>query len=169
MTTAKATVNDLDETLERAATEGDRGLSNLQDVLARLATTAQTVGSLVEGVRDISDDFKAAATAASTATGNLERVVQAQNSVVDTVTKTASDLGTSLTNANTEFKGSAQAMADTTKEMTAGVQNYSQQVAELHSRLDENLAKAIGSLNSTISELIDGLDDFLEEVNKRRT
>jgi methyl-accepting chemotaxis protein len=168
MVTAKATVNDMDETLERASNEGRQGLSNLQDVLARLALTAQQVGDLVARVQGASDDFKSAATAAANATGNLEKVVAAQNSIVTTVSETASTLGTSLVSANNEFKNSAKAIADTTKEMTAGVQNYSQQVADLHSRLDENLAKAIGSLNSTISELVDGLDDFLEDINKRR-
>jgi methyl-accepting chemotaxis protein len=169
MVTAKATVNDMDETLERASNVGRQGLSNLQEVLARLAITAQQVGDLVARVQTASDDFKSAAAAAANATGNLEKVVDAQNSIVSTVSETASTLGSSLTSANNEFKNSATAMADTTKQMTAGVQNYSQQVADLHSRLDENLAKAIGSLNSTISELVDGLDDFLEEINKRRT
>jgi flagellar hook-associated protein FlgK len=59
-------------------------------------------------------------------------------------------------------------MAETTKEMSDGVTNYSTKVAELHERLDDELGKAIGSLNSTISELVDGLDDFLEAINNRR-
>ncbi len=83
--------------------------------------------------------------------------------------QTAATLGSSLTNANNEFKESAKTMAETTKEMSDGVTNYSIKVAELHQRLDEQLAKAIGSLNSTISELVDGLDDFLEAINKRRS
>ncbi len=78
----------------------------------------------------------------------------------------AQSLGSSLITANQEFRTSAQTMADTTKEINSGIENYSQKLGELHINLDESLAKAIGSLNSTISELVDGLDDFLEEVRK---
>jgi microcin C transport system permease protein len=58
-------------------------------------------------------------------------------------------------------------MAQTTSEMASGVENYSKRVAELHSKLDEDMAKAIGSLNGAVAELVDGLDDFLEEIGKQ--
>lgn len=168
MVTAKATVNDVDESIERAATEGRQGLTNLQQIMTRIAEATQRVGELVAEVQAVSSDFQKAATSAANATGNLEKVVESQNSIVNTVAQAASTLGSSLTNANNEFKTSAKTMADTAKEMSDGVTNYSTKVSELHERLDQHLGKAIGSLNSTISELVDGLDDFLEAVNQRR-
>jgi hypothetical protein len=168
MVTAKATVNDVDESIERAATEGRQGLANLQQIMTRIAETTLRVGELVAEVKAASSEFQKAATSAANATGNLERVVESQNSIVNTVAQTAVTLGSSLTNANNEFKESAKTMAETTKEMSDGVTNYSTKVAELHERLDDELGKAIGSLNSTISELVDGLDDFLEAINNRR-
>jgi uncharacterized protein YukE len=168
MVTAKATVNDMDETLERASVEGRQGLTNLHEALGRLATTAQQVVNLVADIQAAGGDFKAAANAAASATGNLEKVVAAQTALVGTVAETAGTLATSITTVNTEFRTSAKAMADTTKEMTAGVKEYSQQVHNLHSSLDSNLANAIGALNGTVSELVDGLEEFIEELNKRR-
>lgn len=169
MVTAKATVNDMDETIERAANEGRQGLQNLQEVLAKLAMTATEVGTLVAKIQTASGDFEEAAAAAADATESLQKVVEGQNALVNTVSTAARDLGTSLVTANQEFRKSAETMSQTTKEMTAGVENYSEQLAGLHGDLDESLAKAIGSLNSTISELVDGLDDFLEDVSKARS
>lgn len=169
MVTAKATVNDMDATIERASIEGRQGLENLQAVLAKLATTATEVGTLVSKIQSASGDFEEAAAAAADATENLQKVVEEQNTLVTTVSAAARELGTSLVTTNEEFRKSAETMSQTTKEMTAGVENYSEQLAELHGNLDQSLAKAIGSLNSTISELVDGLDDFLEDVSKARS
>jgi len=169
MITAKATVNDMDETIERASTQGRQGLENLQAVLSRLAVTATEVGSLVTKIQAASDGFEEAAAATADATENLQKVVDEQNTLVSTVSTAAKDLGASLVTANQEFRKSAETMSQTTKDMTAGVENYSEQLAELHGNLDQSLAKAIGSLNSTISELVDGLDDFLEEIGKGRS
>jgi ABC-type transporter Mla subunit MlaD len=166
MITAKATVNDMDETLERATAEGRLGLDNLNNVLMRLTTTVAEVTNLVTTIQGASSDFSSAATAAATATGNLEKVIADQNNLVNTVSEAAQTLGSSLITANQEFRTSAQTMANTTQEINSGIENYSQKLGELHVSLDESLAKAIGSLNSTISELVDGLDDFLEEVRK---
>ena len=169
MITAKATVNDMDETIERASTQGRQGLENLQAVLSRLAVTATEVGSLVTKIQAASDGFEEAAAATADATENLQKVVDEQNTLVSTVSTAAKDLGASLVTANQEFRKSAETISQTTKDMTAGVENYSEQLAELHGNLDQSLAKAIGSLNSTISELVDGLDDFLEEIGKGRS
>jgi len=169
MITAKATVNDMDESIERAAIEGRQGLENLQEVLARLASVATEVSGLVTKIQTASGDFEKAAAAAAGATENLQRVVDDQNTLVGTVSTAAKDLGTSLVTANQEFRKSAETMSQTTKDMTAGVENYSEQLAELHGNLDQSLARAIGSLNGTISELVDGLDDFLEELGKGRS
>lgn len=168
MVSAKATVNDLDATLERAASEGRDGFQNLQTVLARLASMATEVGTLVATIQGSAADFKSAASSASTAADGLRASVTEQSQLVNTVSTVAQSLGQSLTSANNEFKNSAQTLSATTQSITAGVEHYSQQVSQLHRNMDENLAKAIGSLNSTISELVDGLDDFLEEVGKVR-
>lgn len=166
MVTAKASVNDMDETLERATVEGRVGLENLQNVLARLAGTATEVANLVATMQSASSEFNNAAKATAVAAGNLEQVVADQNDLVTTVSEAAQTLGTSLITANQEFRASAQTMSETTKDINSGIENYSQKLGELHVNLDESLAKAVGSLNSTISELVDGLDDFLEEVRK---
>lgn len=168
MVTAKATVNDMDATLEKALEQGKSGFEQLQAILLKLSSTAADVGTLVNTIQNVSADFKDSANAVSDTTSNLEKVVVEQSNIVSSVSNTANTLGVALTSANQEFRTSAQAMTDTTKEMTAGVEAYSQQLVTLHANLDENLAKAIGSLNSTVSELIDGLDDFLEEVRKGR-
>ncbi len=168
MITAKATVNDFDATIERAAVEGNSGFTKLQLLLSQLGTTAAEVGSLVSSIQSVSGDFSAAANNVKSSTENLKAIVTEQGNVVSSVTGAANTLSGALTTANQEFRNSAQTMAETTKEMTTGVKNYSEQLVSLHSNLDENLAKAIGSLNSTVSELIDGLEDFLEELNKGR-
>ena len=168
MVTAKATVNDMDDTLERASAEGRQGLANLQDTLNRLAAITQQVVSLVSDIQGAGGDFKSAATAAAAATGNLEKVAATQNEIVTRVAQTASTLGSSITAVNEEFRNTAKTMAATTAEMTAGVKDYSQQVHNLHSSLDTNLANAIGALNGTVSELVDGLEEVIEEFNKRR-
>ena len=92
----------------------------------------------------------------------------AQNGIVGGLAQTANSLGTSIEGANKEFRTSAETMTRTTQEITAGVKDYSQQIHNLHATLDSNLANAIGSLNGTVSELVDGLEEFIEELNKRR-
>jgi uncharacterized phage infection (PIP) family protein YhgE len=72
----------------------------------------------------------------------------------------------SLTVANKEFRQSAEMMKEATNEIGTGIQTYTKGVSELHIKLDQNLAKAIGSLNGAITELTDGLEDFLEEFRK---
>lgn len=168
MVTAKATINDFDETLERAVTEGRDGFTKLQALLAQLGNTAANVSALVASIQGVSGDFSSASAGVQSATENLKTIITEQNQMVTAVTSSTSALSGTLTAANQEFRNSAQTMSETTKEMSIGVKNYSEQVAVLHTKLDENLANAIGSLNSTVSELVDGLEDFLEEMRKGR-
>ena len=169
MVSAKATVNDLDETLERAANDGQQGLMNLNDSLAKLSLTASEIGKLVETLHNASDDFNSAAGSAAKATANLENVLDEQNKLTSKISESALTLSGAVTSANKEFQTSAQTMADTTVVMTAGVENYSQKLADLHNSLDQNLSKAIGQLNSATQELNDNLEDFLEQISKVRS
>lgn len=168
MITAKATVNDMDETLERAAQEGRSGLERVQGTLNKLSSVVDEITTLVQALQTTSTSFKNIADATTDATSNLQKIVSTQSTIVDSVTDVASTLNSSLTTANQEFRENAQTMAQTTSEMASGVENYSKRVAELHSKLDEDMAKAIGSLNGAVAELVEGLDDFLEEIGKAR-
>jgi hypothetical protein len=168
MVSAKATVNDLDETLERAATDGQQGLENLKESLALLSLTTSRIGKLVETLQDASSDLNAAADSAAKVAGNLDNVLIEQNKLTSKISDSALTLGAAVTTVNKEFQLSAQTMADTTVKMTAGVENYSQKLSALHNSLDQNLSKAIGSLNSATQELNDNLEDFLEQLGKVR-
>lgn len=168
MITAKATVNDVDEAIERATEEGTYGLESLRTAISQLSTVTGEVNKVVSAITAISGDFKTAANAAAETTRNLQSVLKEQNELVTTVSGSASSLGSALTSANTQFRATAETMKDTTSEMASGVENYSTLIAKLHTELDNNLAIAIQKLSGTTTELVDGLEDFLEEFRDNR-
>jgi hypothetical protein len=55
----------------------------------------------------------------------------------------------------------------TVAEITSGVSEYSKMVADLHRRMDEQLAKAVGSLDKNIVELQEGVEELGEVLSSR--
>ncbi len=166
MLTAKATVNDMDETLERATISGKTGIENLESLTLRLQNVAHELSGVITSITDAGEQFKNAATETVNVTENLQGIIDEQSNLVTVTSEAASSMEGSLTLANQEFRQSAELMKEATNEIGAGIQTYTEGVSKLHIKLDQNLAKALGSLNSTITELTDGLEDFLEEFRK---
>jgi methyl-accepting chemotaxis protein len=166
MVTAKATVNDMDETLERATASGRIGIESLESLTSRLKNVVDELSEAITSVNDAGGKFKEAATETVNATENLQGVIDEQSNLVKLTSDAASSMEGSLTVANKEFRQSAEMMKEATNEIGTGIQTYTKGVSELHIKLDQNLAKAIGSLNGAITELTDGLEDFLEEFRK---
>jgi archaellum component FlaC len=52
----------------------------------------------------------------------------------------------------------------TVDSINTGVSQYSEQVAKLHSEMDEQLAKAIGGLGKTTADLAETLEELTESL-----
>jgi predicted nucleic acid-binding Zn-ribbon protein len=179
----KESINDLDDMLGRATEQGDRGVRFLNTILdsgkavsAQLAAVGTTItatsvlvdklaGELsetVNGVEELTGEqrtviaqLKKDAPIAMTAINEVAK--QLQEAVV--ATKTAMDeTRKSIAAASTSLNSTVDAI-------NTGVSQYSEQVAKLHSELDENVTKAIGGLGKTTSDLTEVLEEFNESLS----
>ncbi len=102
--TAKATVNDIDETLERASSSGRQGLTDLDNVLGQLTRTTSQVFELIERAQAAGVEFKSAASESAVAANNLRQAVSENGAIVGTLSDITKTIEGSLTTANGEFK-----------------------------------------------------------------
>lgn len=179
----KESINDLDDMLGRATEQGDRGVRFLNTILdsgkavsaqlAAVGTTITATSALVDklagelsetvnGVEELTGEqrtviaqLKRDAPIAMTAINEVAK--QLQEAVV--ATKTAMDeTRKSIAAASTSLNSTVDAI-------NTGVSQYSEQVAKLHSELDENVSKAIGGLGKTTSDLTEVLEEFNESLS----
>lgn len=179
----KESINDLDDMLGRATEQGDRGVRFLNTILdsgkavsaqlAAVGTTITATSALVDklagelsetvnGVEELTGEqrtviaqLKKDAPIAMTAINEVAK--QLQEAVV--ATKTAMDeTRKSIAAASTSLNSTVDAI-------NTGVSQYSEQVAKLHSELDENVSKAIGGLGKTTSDLTEVLEEFNESLS----
>jgi hypothetical protein len=67
-----------------------------------------------------------------------------------------------------DFLATRTSVDQTVNLLTSGISDYSDKVAHLHSTLDEKLAQAVSSINSTIVTLEETMDDFVESLPKSK-
>jgi predicted nucleic acid-binding Zn-ribbon protein len=93
------------------------------------------------------------------------------NALKDAITEI--NLGTTasreaLSSLRADFETTRESVDETVSQLTNGLTNYSDKVANLHSKLDEKLAQAVSSINSTIVNLEETMDDFIESLPKAK-
>jgi methyl-accepting chemotaxis protein len=179
----KESVNDLDAMLGRATEQGDRGVRFLGTILeSGKAVSAQlaAVGTTITATSALVD--KLAGELSETVSG-VEELTGEQRTVIAQLKKDAPIAMTAINEVAKQLQDAVAAtktaMDETRKSITAastslnstvdaintGVTQYSEQVAKLHSELDENVSKAIGGLGKTTSDLTEVLEEFTESLS----
>jgi hypothetical protein len=163
MISAKATVNDVDATIERATTEGRRGVDNMRALLSEVDSAAARVKATMVDIEGAAKGFTSAAAKAAAVTDGLDSVVSNQATLTDELISASTNLAQALRSGQVALSEAADTIRNAVKEVNAGIGTYTDKVAALHVELDSNLADAIDSLDGTVSELVDGLEEFTEQ------
>jgi hypothetical protein len=163
MISAKATVNDVDATIERAVVEGRRGVEAIGVVFSEVDVAAGRVKETMKLIEAAATGFLSAASKTETVSEGLEEVVSGQKALTDELISTSRGLADALRQGHAALSEAATALTRTLNEVNDGVDGYTARVKDLHTELDDELSKAISGLNGTVTNLCDGLEDFLEQ------
>lgn len=179
----KESINDLDAMLGRATEQGDRGVRFLGTILESgkaVSTQLAAVGTTITATSALVD--KLAGELSETVSG-VEELTGEQRTVIAQLKKDAPIAMTAINEVAKQLQDAVSAtktaMDETRKSITAasaslnstvdaintGVTQYSEQVAKLHSELDDNVSKAIGGLGKTTSDLTEVLEEFNESFS----
>lgn len=180
---AKAAINDLDQTIANATELGQRGarrfdqsLQDTDEVLEKLRTTgagwheavtvlSKTSGELAEvvkGIEELAQEQKAVIQAVKEATPNALVTIGAVSEVLKT---SALQAEKSMHEARDAMERTGKTLGGTVTAITDGIANYSQNLAKLHGEMDDQVAKAIIGIGGAINDLetaVEGLSDVLE-------
>lgn len=185
MDKARASVQEVDATLARAAAMGAQGMTRVE---ATLETTDQVLQRMTDSGADwlkVSSGLQNLSAGIAEACDAVEELAQEQKAVVASVRSATPEALQAVSRMSELLDGSARsaaqsmgqvqsAMDKTSKDLSGvvssisdGVVQYTQQVAQLHQAMDAEIAKAVGklggaiqNLDDTIGELNDSLDDF---------
>lgn len=185
MDKARASVQEVDATLVRAAAMGAQGMTRME---ATLETTDQVLQRMTDSGADwlkVSSGLQNLSAGIAEACDAVEELAQEQKAVVASVRSATPEALQAVSRMSELLDGSARsaaqsmghvqsAMDKTSKDLSGvvssisdGVVQYTQQVAQLHQAMDAEMAKAVGklggaiqNLDDTIGELNDSLDDF---------
>ncbi len=147
-----AAVNGVDKVIMNV----DSFVQRIQSSTDSLNLVADSLDDTVASQKAISEEFK---------TG----IPIMSNALKDAINEI--NLGTSasreaLASLRADFEDTRTAVDKTVSLLTDGVAEYSDKVAQLHTTLDQKLAQAVSSINSTIVTLEETMDDFVESLPK---
>lgn len=167
----KEAMNDLDVTIREAAELGKQGssfvrgaLGDARQVFGRLKSAAEELNSAgtslervggrlseaVDSVEEMTREQRLVVNAVRDATPNAMASVQR---VLDLLQQTVQATATMMNQTRDSMATTSKTLGTTVAEITAGISEYSKMVAELHRRMDQELAKAVGSLDKGVVSL----------------
>ncbi|MBK5913749.1 hypothetical protein CCR84_05290 [Rhodocyclus purpureus] len=176
----KEAMNDLDVTICQASDLGKQGadfvrgaletadtaFGRLQSVAEQLTVTGGALerlsGQLAEAVDSVEEmtlEQRAVVNAVKDATPQAMASVQR---LLDLLQQTVQLTASMMSEAKESMASTSKTLGATVAEITVGVSEYSLMVAELHRKMDDQLAKAVGSLDKGIV----GLEEAVEEVGE---
>ena len=174
----KEAMNDLDITIVQAADLGKQGavfvreaLETSATVFGRLNSVSQElnlagdslervsgqIANTVDSIEEMTKEQRAVVTAVRDATPQALESVQR---VLDLLQKTVQLTASMMSQTKDSMTTTSKTLGTTVAEITTGISEYSMMVADLHRRMDNELAKAIGSLDKGVV----GLDEAIEEL-----
>ena len=181
----KVAMNDLDVTIGDAAQLGKQGA-------AFFRTALETTGNTVDRLKTVSSDLSGAATSMEKVSGQVSHAVDSveelsreQRAVVSAVKEatpsalaavqrvtevldqSARQTADAMSQTRSSMESTARTLGTTVASITEGISVYSGQVAELHRKMDENLAKAVGSLDKGVVELEEAIEELGEVLTDR--
>uniref|UniRef100_UPI004047E998 hypothetical protein n=1 Tax=Polynucleobacter sp. TaxID=2029855 RepID=UPI004047E998 len=179
-----ATVNALELGLDKARSFTNDGASRLEFVVNGLTNSVQGIDKVVVNVESFVQKIQSSTESLGLIAQSLDGAVSAQKMIssefslgIPAMSSALKDavneikLGTdmsreALNSLRVDFENTKNAIDQTVNGLTSGVSDYSNKVAQLHLKLDEKLAQAISSINSSIVTLEQTLDDFAESLPK---
>lgn len=181
----KEAMNDLDVSVRDAAELGRQGaafvreaLTTAEDVFGRLRSAAEELratgtmldrlsGALtdaVDSVEEMAQEQGKVVEAVRTATPEAMASVQR---VVDLLQQSVRSISTTMNQTRDAMGSTSKTLQETVTQITAGVSEYSSQVAELHRRMDNELARAVGGLHKGVEELEGAIEELGETLATR--
>lgn len=181
----KEAMNDLDVRIREAADLGKQGstvvrgaLENAEAVFGRLKSAAEEMNSAgaaldrvsgrlseaVDSVEEMTREQRSVVNAVKEATPNAMASVQR---VLDLLQQTVQATATMMNQTRDSMATTSRTLGTTVAEITAGVGEYSKMVADLHRRMDEELAKAVGSLDKGVVSLEEAIEELGEVISNR--
>jgi predicted nucleic acid-binding Zn-ribbon protein len=180
------TVVQLESGLDKAKDFANDGSNRLEIVVNSLVTALNGVDKVIFNVDSFVQKIQSSTESLNLVTDSLDDTVASQKSISDefrvgipTMSNALKDaineitIGTSasreaLAALRSDFEDTRTAVEETVSRLTSGVSDYSDKVAHLHSTLDQKLAQAVSSINSTIVTLEETMDDFVESLPKNK-
>jgi hypothetical protein len=184
--TTRGTVTELDAALERINHSGHQGAIQLESLLSKFGQTITTVQNAMRGlegtvglIQQTAEAFKGSATtiensvalqraAATDFKDALVPMNQALGRTVETLQTSAQAADAALGQVRTHMQDAQEALQGTVSAITQGVSGYTEQVADLHIKMDQHLATAVNQLGGSISNLEEVLDEFIDALPAKR-
>jgi prophage DNA circulation protein len=182
----RGTVTELDTALERINHSGHQGAIQLESLLSKFGQTITTVQNAMRGlegtvglIQQTAEAFKGSAStiensvalqraAATDFKDALVPMNQALGRTVETLQTSAQAADSALGQVRTHMQDAQEALQGTVSAITQGVSGYTEQVADLHIKMDQHLATAVNQLGGSISNLEEVLDEFIDALPVKR-
>jgi Mg2+ and Co2+ transporter CorA len=182
---AKAAINDLDATVENATVLGRSGadrfsqsLAETDAVLEKLRSTGEgwgkavvvlskTSGQLAEvvnGIEELAQEQKGVIQAVKDATPNALATIGSVSEVLKT---SALQAEKSMHEARDAMERTGKTLGGTVTAITEGVQEYSTQLAVLHTEMDSQVSKAVNQIGGAIASLEEAVEELGEILDAK--
>ena len=175
----KVAVNNFRQTMHEAADKGKRGADFVQAALDKSGQTLISLNEITDRINSTSSAFQSVTGKISEVVENVGVLSQEQKAVIAAVRevgpsaqaaieRVASVLEVAGEQTKKSIESAAASLSKTVSTITAGVADYSNQVAELHRQMDGSLAKAVGSFHTHVSELSDSVEELAEIMQSKK-
>lgn len=182
----KLAMNDLEVTVMEASNIGKRGSIFITDALETAGNTVQQLSDISGGLAEASQAMVSVGGQISNVVDTVEELSREQRAVVLAVKEVAPtamaavervtvvlDQAASQTlsvmhQTKTSMESTASTLSKTVASITEGVGVYTFQVAELHRKMDGELAKAVGSFEKGVTELAESVEELSEVMQAKK-
>lgn len=143
-------------------------LGQIEDVTRDFGEVSSSVSAAVSGAHALVDGIGSLAQEQKQVVTEVQRIAPTAMTAIREMTNLM-DLATKQTHegmrrTQESMESTAQSLSDTVSSITEGIGVYSAQVAQLHRSMDEQMAKAVGSLNNGVVELKNCIDDLIDAM-----
>lgn len=187
MSETKLTVNDLDHTISQASDAGKQGLSEFKlaisdtdQMLKQLTTTGKTwleagtdlresadsLSELIASIDELTQDQKLVLEAVSSAPAAAMRIISEISEVMKIagrqIESSMEKTKDSMLNANHSLEKTAAVIEKSVDSVQNGIREYTDQVATLHNKMDENMSSAVNAMGGSIENLSEAVEELSE-------
>ena len=176
----------LETTVENATSAGRKGVDFVNHSLEKASQSFQKIAIVSAGLVDVSKSLENASGTIANVFDHVGELAREQRAVVlsvkevapsamaavERVTKVldqaAAQTLSSMQHTRNAMDSIANKLSTTVSEFIEGAEVYSTQVADLHRSMDSQLARAVGSFDSGVSELTEAFDGFTGKLQSVR-